>query len=115
MTRKRVRQTVIDQFSLRLYGESPRDVWIAAALRPLGTGMLRAVMIEALYEGLHVLQKKGWNLGEQVQVERAFDENLAATLEKDQPQSPDSIPKPTPEITADELEYRAKIKAAMNR
>lgn len=71
MTRKRVRQTVIDQFSLRLYGESPRDVWIAAALRPLGTGMLRAIMIEALYEGLHVLQKKGWNLGEQVQVERA--------------------------------------------
>lgn len=71
MTRKRVRQTVIDQFSLRLYGESPRDVWIAAALRPLGTGMLRAVMIEALFEGLHVLQKKGWNLGEQVQVERA--------------------------------------------
>lgn len=69
MTRKRVRQTVVEQLSLRLYAESPRDVWIADALRPLSTGMLRATIIEALYEGLHLLKKKGWNIGEKPETE----------------------------------------------
>lgn len=64
MTRKRVRRTVVDQFSLRLYAESPKDVWIADALQPFGTGMLRAAIVEALYEGLQVLKRKGWSIGE---------------------------------------------------